>query len=65
MRDGWALVMNREIVMHRVFQPMTIKGPFQTFDAAYKLVAAEQYYSEEYNASLAPIPGKAAYVKIV
>jgi len=65
MRDGWALVMNREIVMHRVFQPMTIKGPFQTFDAAYKLVAAEQYYSEEYNASLAPVPGKAAYVKIV
>jgi hypothetical protein len=65
MRDGWALVMNREIVMHRVFQPMTIKGPFQTFGAAYKLVAAEQYYAEEYNASLAPIAGKASYVKIV
>jgi len=61
MRDTWFLVMNREIVMHRVFQPMTVKGPFPTYSNG-KLVAAEQYYAEEYNASLAPIGGKAAYV---
>ena len=65
MRDTWALVMNREIVMHRVYQPMTIKGPFPTYGSNHKLIAAEQYYSEEYNGSIAPIGGKAAYVKIV
>jgi hypothetical protein len=64
MRDTWVLVGNRELAMHRVFQPMTIKGPFQTFGANRKLVAAEQYYSEEYNASLAPIGGKGAVVKV-
>lgn len=64
MRDGWVLVFNREIVHHRVFQPMTIKGPFQTFGSNRKLVAAEQYYAEEYNASIAPIGGKASFVKI-
>jgi len=64
MRDGWVLVFNREIVHHRVFQPSTIKGPFQTFGANRKLVAAEQYYAEEYNASISPIGGKASYVKI-
>ena len=64
MRDGWVLVFNREIVMHRIFQPMTIKGPFQTFGSNRKLVAAEQYYTEEYNASLSPIAGKASFVKI-
>lgn len=63
MREGWALVMNRELVMYRVFQPMTVKGPFPTYSNG-KLVAAEQYYSEEYNASLAPRGGKGAYVKI-
>lgn len=64
MRDGWVMVFNREIVHHRVYQPMTIKGPFQTFGANRKLVAAEQYYCEEYNASISPIGGKASYVKI-
>ena len=65
MRDNWALVMNREIVMHRVYQPLSIKGPFPTYGANQKLIAAEQYYAEEYNASLSPIANKAAYVKVV
>jgi len=65
MRDSWALVMNREIVMHRVYQPLTVKGPFPTYGSNHKLIAAEQYYSEEYNGSIAPIGGKAAYVKVV
>jgi hypothetical protein len=62
MRDGWALAFNREIVMHRVFQPMTIKGPFPTYGSNHLLIANEQYYAEEYNASLAPIANKASYV---
>jgi hypothetical protein len=64
MRDGWGLCVNREIVMHRVFQPMTVKGPFPTYGANRKVIAAEQYYSEEYNASLAPIANKAAHIVI-
>jgi hypothetical protein len=64
MRDGWALALNREIVMHRVLQPMTVKGPFPTYGSNHKLIAAEQYYSEEYNASLSPITNKAAHVVI-
>lgn len=62
MRDTWGLALNREVVIHRVFQAMTVKGPFPSYSNG-KLVAAEQYYAEEYNASLAPIAGKAAYVK--
>jgi hypothetical protein len=61
MRDTWNLVSNRELVLHRVYLPMTVKGPFPTYSNG-KLVAAEQYYAEEYNASLAPIGGKGALV---
>lgn len=61
MRDTFNLVLNRELVMHRVFSPMNVKGPFPTFSNG-KLVAAEQYYAEEYNASLAPIGGKGSVV---
>ncbi len=61
MRDTFNLVLNREIVMHRVYQPMIMKGPYPTYSNG-KLVAAEQYYAEEYNASLAPIGGKASVV---
>lgn len=61
MRDAFNLVLNRELVMHRVYSPMTMKGPFQTFSNG-KIVAAEQYYAEEYNASLAPIGGKGSVV---
>lgn len=64
MRETFALVFDQQIVLHRVFQPMTIKGPFPTYGSNHKLVAAEQYYSEEYNASLAPIGGKGSYVVI-
>lgn len=61
MRDTWNLVLNRELVMHRVFQPMTVKGPFPKYSSD-KLIAAEQYYAEEFNASLAPIGGKGSLV---
>lgn len=64
MRDGWGLCVNRQVVMHRVLQPMTVKGPFPTYGTNRKVIAADQYYSEEYNASLAPIAGKAAHIVI-
>lgn len=64
MRDTWNLIGNRELVMHRVYSPMTIKGPFQTFGSNRKLVAAEQYYAEEYNVSICPIPEKGSVVKM-
>lgn len=64
MRDAWDLVLNRQIVMHRVYQPMTVKGPFPTYGTNHKLIAAEQYYSEEYNGSITPVTNKASYVKI-
>jgi hypothetical protein len=61
MRDTFNLVLNRELVMHRVFSPLTVKGPYPTYSNG-KLVAADQYYAEEYNASLAPIGGKGSVV---
>ena len=61
--DAYALVLNREVVMHRVFQPMTLKGPFPTYSNG-KMVAADQYYVEEYNGTDAPVVEKAAYVAI-
>jgi hypothetical protein len=61
-RDGNFLVGARDLVHYRTYSPMIVKGPFPTFDSG-ELVAAEQYYAEEYNASLAPIGGKGAVVK--
>ncbi len=62
--DSYALVFNREIVMARVFQPMQLFGPFPSYDSNSYLIAADQYYVEEFNGSIAPVSGKAAYVKI-
>lgn len=61
--DSHVLVGNREIVQHRVFQPMTLKGPYPTYDSG-KLVAADQYFVEEFNGSDSPVVEKVAYVKI-
>lgn len=65
--DSYMIVGNRELVMHRVYSPMELKGPFPTYDVSgstSKLVAADQYYAEEYNATEAPVPQKGAYVVI-
>lgn len=61
--DDYVLVVNRELVMHRVFAPMIIRGPFPSYDSG-QLVAAEQYYIEEFNASESPVVDKGAYVKL-
>ncbi len=65
MSDSYGLVGNRELVMHRVFQAMQIKGPYPTVDVSTgELVAADQYYAEEYNGTDAPVAEKGSYVKI-
>lgn len=58
---------NRELVQHRVLQPSTIKGPFPIYATSgdvTRLVAGEQYYAEEYNATEALVPEKGSYVPV-
>ena len=61
--DSYILVGNRELVMHRVFQAMVLKGPYPSY-SSNKLVASEQYYAEEFNGTDAPVPEKSSYVKL-
>lgn len=65
--DDLIIAGNRELVAHRVLNPLTIKGPFPTYDISggtSKLVAADQYYAEEYNATESPVYEKGAWVPI-
>jgi hypothetical protein len=65
--DSYILVGNRELVMHRVYRPMMLKGPFQTYDTSgsvSELIASEQYYAEEYNLTESPVEEKGALVKV-
>jgi hypothetical protein len=58
---------NRELVQHRVFQPLRIFGPFATYDVSggtSKLVAADQYYAEEFNATESLVHEKGAFVPV-
>lgn len=64
MPDGYALVGNRELVAHRIFSALMLKGPYPTYDDNGKMIAADQYYAEEFNGSDAPVPEKGSYVKI-
>lgn len=60
--DSYILVGHRELVMHRVFRAMQLKGPYPSYDTSGNLVAADQYYVEEYNGTAAPVSNKGAYV---
>jgi hypothetical protein len=62
--DSYVLVVNRELVAHRVFSPMALKGPFPSYDGSGNLIAADQWYAEEYNGTDAPIPQKGSYVVV-
>ena len=63
--DGYILVTDRQVVMHRVYQPMRLDGPHKSRDATTgKLIAAEEWFAEEYNGSLAPVPEKASHVVV-
>jgi hypothetical protein len=66
MRDSHGLTGNRELVQHRVLttKPMTLKGPYSSYDSNGNLVASEQWYAEEYNATESPIKEKGGFVTI-
>jgi len=66
MPDSHALVGHKELVQHRVLsgKPMTLKGPYPSYDSNGQLIASEQWYAEEYNATEALIPHKGGYVTI-
>lgn len=63
MSDAYIVVGNREVVAHRIFNPLQLRGPYPSY-SSNKLVAADQYYAEEFNGSIVPIAQKASYVKI-
>jgi len=63
--DTLIVAGNRELVQHRVLLPLSVKGPFPTYEASTgKLIAADQYYAEEFNATESLVPQKGAYVPI-
>lgn len=65
--DGYALVGNRELAMHRLLRPMTLQGPIPTFDVSggtSKLVAASQWFAEMFSDTVCPVSTKGAVVKI-
>jgi hypothetical protein len=46
---------------------MQVKGPFPTYDVSggtSKLIAADQYYTEEFNATVSPVQTKGAYLTV-
>jgi len=65
MPDNKILVVNRELVQYRVLatKPMTMKGPYPSYNNG-KLVAADQYYVEEYNATVSLIAEKGGFVTV-
>lgn len=65
MPDTKIVVCHPELVQHRVLstKPMTMKGPYPSYSST-NLVAAEQYYVEEYNATVSLIAAKGAYVTV-
>lgn len=66
MRDSHALTGHKELVQHRVLasKPMTLKGPYSSYDSNGNLVASEQWYAEEYNATESFIKEKGGFVTI-
>jgi hypothetical protein len=63
MSDDYILVVDRDLVAHRVAVPMTLRGPFPVYSSG-KLVSSEEWYAEEFNATMCPVPEKGAYVKL-
>ena len=59
--DTYIQVVHRELVAHRVYQPMIFKGPYPSYSDG-KLLGAEQYYAEEFNGSMITVQEKSAHV---
>ena len=66
MPDSHILVVHPELVQHRVLstRPMSLKGPFQYRDTSANLVAAQEWYVEEYNGSWVFINNKGGSVRV-
>lgn len=66
MRDSHGLTGHPELVQHRVLsaKPMMLKGPFPSYDGSGNLIASEQWYAEEYNATESFIKEKGGFVTI-
>ncbi|MHB0976892.1 MAG: hypothetical protein ACYC1U_06830 [Candidatus Aquicultorales bacterium] len=64
LNDAIIMVVNRELVQHRVFSPLQLKGPFPTYSATGKLISADQFYVEEFNGTDTPKLEKGAYVLV-
>lgn len=66
MPDSKILVAHRELVQYRVLssKPMTVRGPYPSIHTDGKLIAADQYYVEEYNATLSLLSDKGGYVTV-
>jgi hypothetical protein len=62
--DSLIIAGNTQLVAHRVLNPLTFKGPFPTYDSNGLLIAAEQYYGEEFNLTDSPIAEKGAFVPV-
>lgn len=63
--DGYGLVGNSQLILHRVFKAMALKGPHPVREEVNgKLIAAQEYYVEEYNSTAVPVNEKASYFTI-
>ncbi len=62
--DSFGLVLNRQLVMHRIFQAMLLRGPYATYDTDGNLKANDQWFVEEFNGSISPIAEKGSYFTI-
>lgn len=62
--DSHVLVGHQELVQHRVFQPMVLRGPFPTYSSDGELIAADQYYAEQFDGTDSHLPEKGATVRI-
>lgn len=63
-RDDVILVVDRNLVMHRVYSPMELSGPFPEYGPNGKLIATDQYYVQEYNTTDAPVLEKGAWIPV-
>jgi hypothetical protein len=61
------LVVNRELVAHRVFRPMLLDGPHQDYIVSGSNVIptdTKHYYVSEHNGRVSPLPQKGSWVQV-
>jgi hypothetical protein len=62
--DSFILVCHPSLVMHRVYSPMEIRGPYPAYGSNQKLKANEMWYCQEYCGTAVPLQEKGSYVRI-